>query len=218
MKKLRIILSIAMLVPSTLSAQFFVDNLSNPVGFTASLRHDFWHATSITTGSNPNGYILEGIQTVFFDSLGSPSDYQMKIAEDSMGGPAMAIETLSGPTPNTSGQFGYASTGLFLNPNATYWVIHTSLDSDGSELSLDLTSATSEFSADSWTIGDTLFTSVDQGLTWEASLPDPSRFGVEAMAVVPEVTDFAVYSTVGLLAFVVCRRVRNGATHCNRCS
>ena len=206
-----------MTVPISVSGQFFVDNLGEPPGFVAALRSDFWHATSFTTGPNPDGYSLETVSAAFLDPIGSPSDYQMKIAPDAGGMPGMAVQSLVGSAPTVSGIFNYDSPGMFLAPNSTFWVIQTSSASGGSEFSIDLVDSSTEVSVDGWLIGDALFSSADQGGTWGLGIAQPARIGIDAFAVVPEPGGGIVVTSLTLGVFVAWRR-RSGWGHAKKTS
>lgn len=66
MKIQRLLAVLTMTIQVPVSAQFIVDNIDEPLGFLALLHRDDWHATSFTTGPNPDGYDLQTVTAVFF--------------------------------------------------------------------------------------------------------------------------------------------------------
>jgi hypothetical protein len=155
-----------------------VSNLGE--GETASpfVNGSVWNATSFTT--DVLTYTLNSLtlRLSFFDFGGGT--VTPRIFTNGSGAPSgVALEVFSSQTVNGSGNFTFASTGLTLDPNTTYWI---ALQGGGFDASL-WASTSSPAQTGGWTIGDTMLHSTDSGSSWPTTYGFSGQFSVDATPV-----------------------------------
>ena len=202
---------LSLIAASELTAQVMVSNLSNFEGGSTELPvwSPQWRATQFTTGPNGAGYELESVRAIFDDAVNSPSLYEARIYSDNSGQPGSVMEVLFGDSPVNGGIHQFASSiGLPLQPSTSYWFVHTSTSpvESGSFFLPWFAGSTLESSPDGWLIGYvSLVDAGNQGGSWSSSGFGPAHMEVQALAVVPEPRDFAVWAGLGLVAFAAIR-------------
>lgn len=204
---------ISLIASSELSAQVMVSNLNNFEGGSTELPvwSPQWRATQFTTGPNASGYELESVRAIFDDAVNTPSLYEARIYSDNSGQPGSVLEVLFGDSPVNGGIHLFASSALPLQPSTSYWFAHTSASpvESGSFFLPWFAGSTLESSPDGWLIGDvSLVDAGNQGGSWSSSGFGPAHMEVQALTVVPEPRDFAVWAGLGLLAFAAIRQRR----------
>ena len=137
-----------------------------------------WVAASFTTDAQT--YTLNSISL----SLSTPDPGVVALPtlfSDGGGTPTgVALEIFIGQTVTAYSTYTFASAGLTLNPNTTYWI---SLAGNSPVDWLHFTGSGSTSQTGDWTIGDTLLRSTDSGSTWPTSYALSGRFSVDATPV-----------------------------------
>ena len=132
MKKIIIMLALALLTQQTIQAQGTMTYLSNVDQASAgslAVGSDSWLAAPFRTGSNASGYLLNSIQLGMTDASGNPSGLTVMLYSMAVSSalPGHSLGTLDGSlNPVTGGIFAYTPTGnLTLSPNEYYFIVLT---------------------------------------------------------------------------------------------
>ena len=144
--------SIVLMLTAPSFAATQVSNLSEPLSVLFNANGtNFAHASSFTTDAS--SYWLEGVTVSVSTNSSGTSELQLR--SDAAGSPGAVIENLGSQSlPSIQGQvlLTYASAGITLAANTTYWV--TLGETGSGDFSWGGTTSTSESSPGSWTIGD----------------------------------------------------------------
>ncbi len=137
-----------------------------------------WAATSFTTDSQ--AYTLNSLTLRLTDVMFGGGTVTPRIFANGSGAPSgVALEVFSSQTVNGFVNLTFASTGLTLDPNTTYWI---ALQGGGFDDSTwGSTSSTAQ--TGSWTIGDTVLRSTDSGSSWPTTYGFSGQFSVDATPV-----------------------------------
>ncbi len=146
------------------TATAFVSNLGQTTSATVTARLDQDSAQAFTTGGNPTGYKLTGVELKFDTILqaGTHSTLTVAIHEDSSGSPGTQVGTLTVPSISTGSDqtitFAASGSGLDLAANTQYWFVFdiTAVGSLSNAEDIALTTSDSEDAgaASGWSIGD----------------------------------------------------------------
>jgi hypothetical protein len=196
------------LVPGS-SAGVVLSNLEQP-GFSSSpLSTAFWFGNRFVTDGSAAAFVLERVTLSLAPGIppDASSNLFVAIYSDDGAHPGTLLESLSGSfRPTTAGDYTYASTGLGLAPNASYWVVAGVMTGAGN-YAWEVTE--SNLFTGTWSIPPTAthIYSFNQGGQWEpAQNGFPRQFGISAVAV-PE-PSIAAFLGLGIGAWIVCRRGR----------
>ena len=185
-------------------SQVTVSNLENTVSSESSVYSTIWLAGSFTTDSSI--YSLSSVTVLLNDVPSTSTPLALSIYSDNTGLPGTLLETLSGSSPTTGGQFSFTSSGLTLNPDTTYFLVgstpgngiyHWAYTSDTSEL---ITGGSG------WTLANDRWTSSNSGTSWNNYSGTPLMFSVTAASAVPEPGAYAALAGLAALAFLAFRR------------
>jgi len=185
-------------------SQVTVSNLDNTVTSESSVYWTNWLAGSFTTDSS--NYSLSSVTVLLNAVPNSSTPLVLSIYSANTGLPGTLLETLSGSNPTTGGQFVFASSGLTLGPDTTYFLVgstpgygiyHWGYTSDTSEL---ITGGSG------WTLGNDMWTSGNSGTGWNSSYGTPFMFSVTAASAVPEPGAYATLAGLAVLALLAFRR------------
>jgi hypothetical protein len=190
-----------------------VSNLDDNVAVFFSVgANDYWAGSRfITDGSSP-GFTLQSI-TVGLANAEGGGGFFVAIFSDAGGQPGIALETLSGSEdPLSEGDYEYASSGISLAPNSSYWVVAGIQETGGT---FNWKAGGSQFSfTGPWTIpsNDTYITSFPEGgSTWNTSFNNdgfPFLFSVSAVAVPEPSTTAFLSGGISVLMIVLKHRFR----------
>ena len=146
-------------------------------------------AMSFTIDSTPQSYAFLSLD-LQLSGTSSSANVTPSIWNNVSGHPGSRLLTLNsvsvtGSTPTT---YTVSVPNLTLNANATYWIVL-----DGAiATSWTTTLSESETSSGSWTIGNSLYETVDSGATWQlAETIEVAKFGINTI-VIPEPSSIAL--------------------------
>lgn len=112
------------------------------------------------TGTDPGGYILEGVIVSFGSKAGSPGDIRVSIAADDDGSPGETVGVLNGSSPDSAGLYLFTTNqDIFLDAGSDYYVVFDVADPlPGNAYRLMFTGSDVEDSgaAHGWSIADML--------------------------------------------------------------
>ena len=127
-------------------------------------------AQAFTTGSDPNGYTLTGVDLVSRGGSGTPA-YEVYIAGNRFGGgPGAKLKTLTGTLPSGDGNARFEPvSSLHLTPNRKYWVVVDVSTTDGTTSTWGTNSNQQEAgTATGWTIANGGLSRAAASSTWQA--------------------------------------------------
>ncbi|MDE0135643.1 MAG: hypothetical protein OXM54_12465, partial [Acidimicrobiaceae bacterium] len=118
----------------------------------------FDHAQAFTTGGNPPGYILTGVDVVFHQISDSAigSKLAVTVNRDNGGVPGATVATLTNPGTIAGGTNGFTHSGVSLAADTKYWVVvdGSSSISGANFVSVTASNAEDAGAAIGWSIAD----------------------------------------------------------------
>ncbi|MDE0497635.1 MAG: fibronectin type III domain-containing protein, partial [Acidimicrobiaceae bacterium] len=118
----------------------------------------FDHAQAFTTGGNPPGYILTGVDVVFHQISDSAigSKLAVTVNRDNGGVPGATVATLTNPGTIVGGTNGFTHSGVSLAADTKYWVVvdGSSSISGANFVSVTASNAEDAGAAIGWSIAD----------------------------------------------------------------
>ena len=205
---------------AVVSAQIttYLSNLAEPSSGFASIASDSWQAGRFTTGSSSAGYHLSSVQLRLSPSVGNPTGLSVSIYNDTFDGdilqrvPNISIGSLVGSNPFALGINTFTNAGIFLSPLSRYFVVVTSDTPVGQgSYNWNIAATSSYDSTEGWFLGALGYDSAD-GETWSVTRPRMFQFSINAIAVVPEPSSFALLGMGGSFVFTrLARKSRSKA-------
>ena len=120
---------VGLMLPQFVQAQgtLYLSNLGQTTVGSMDIGSDAWIAQYFTTGTNPNGYIVNSIQLSMSSASGNPSGFTVSIySSPGNGAPGTSLGSLSGSDPVTGGVYTYTTSGIVLSSSTFYFVVATS--------------------------------------------------------------------------------------------
>ncbi len=194
-----------------------ISNLSQSQADAQSIQYGAWASSSFTTDNQ--AYDLDTVRLNMDSALNTDGFFTVYLyshdtADGGKPGSLISNGTLTGTT-NPSGDQGYnytPSSAVTLSSNTTYWVVAAVSNSGGGIYKWDYTVSTSETGNGfgSWSIGDVLRTSSDQGSSWNAAVSNIGQFSIAADPI-PEPAATACLTGIAVLAIALLRRRIRGS-------
>jgi hypothetical protein len=193
------LLTLLTLAASPVHAVTMASNLGETTDALPGVTPTSWRATSFTTDSM--AHTLNSVTLALRASSIDNSFLAPRIMADAAGVPAgAALEVFSFQEVWGPNNYTWASTGLPLTANTTYWMV---LSGDSFSPMWDSTNSSNE--TGSWSIGDSMRTSIDSGGTWPTGEISTGKMSIDATAV-PEPSSAALLSLGGLALMLRRRR------------
>ena len=156
-----------------------VGNTGQASGVRTTLARD--SAQAFTTGGDPVGYRLTGVDIRVRHTAGNIPPYTVSIRRDSSGSPGTILGTLTNPAslPSSFANVRYTAPagGIDLDANTKYWlVIDVTVGWNPTQVSLTNSDAEDTGAAAGWSIANTFLDRLFSANTW--SSPDPQSLQI----------------------------------------
>ena len=170
--------ALGLFVAAPAKAQLAGGDLISNTGQSVSVQEAVFRdaAQSFTTGSDPEGYTLTGVDLVLQHTSTTAPVYDVNIYTDSSGRPSILIGPLNSPSSLPSAVNGVArytaeGDGIALSADTTYWVVFDVVVQGTGTVARALTQSTAEDSgaAKGWSIGNGRLHRDHNASTWLSS-------------------------------------------------
>ena len=173
-----LLVALGLFVAAPAKAQLAGGDLISNTGQSVSVQEAVFRdaAQSFTTGSDPEGYTLTGVDLVLQHTSTTAPVYDVNIYTDSSGRPSILIGPLNSPSSLPSAVNGVArytaeGDGIALSADTTYWVVFDVVVPGTGTVARALTQSTAEDSgaAKGWSIGNGRLHRDHNASTWLSS-------------------------------------------------
>jgi hypothetical protein len=208
MKSIILMFAVGALTAQTVKAQgtLYISNLGQPSTGSFAAGSDSWLGAVFYTGPDVRGYTLNSIELGMTDASGNPSAFTVMLyvnANNPNAGPfnINSIATLNGSlNPATAGTYTFVPTSnITLMGNVPYTIVltaGTTVASGAYEWSH--TGTYSYDDSDGWSQSGGLWTSSNNGSSWNGPTSGNLQFAINA-TVVPEPSSEILFGLGGLL-------------------
>jgi hypothetical protein len=210
----------ALLPPLMLHAQgtLYISDLGQTPVASLAVGSDSWIAETISTGSNPGGYVLNSVSVLMNPATGTAGGFSISIYNKtgdpnaltpSSDVPQASLGSLDGANPSTGGIISYTTPGILLSPSTFYFVVETAATpvAEGAFNWSSLSPGSAPVTgAEGWGINDVYYTSTN-GSSWQSVIrQDVFQLGINATAA-PEPSTCAL-AGLALASGCFWRRIR----------
>ena len=174
------LVAMSLLGSAPLQATVLVENLGNSTFMSLTHSDNFWRASSFTT--NTSAWILDSVMIDLATPSNTSPTFTLNIYDDAGGIPGTLLTALLGDPSPGPGIETYTGS-LALSASTTYWIVGQVSAGSGGRFRTDVTLDSRQTGEPGASIGNSMFTSDNDGTSWRLQGNFPIRFQVDASEV-----------------------------------